>query len=448
MRIKILLTFIALFLLSSLSFGGIVPTGSLNLPSCSFSDSSGIWVKPKDCDWSSRALLGSGKKAECRPWWSAFQPHTTWTSSLYTGSVTTSAPAGIGEATSFCKIEPVSLDYLPACPFSGNPGDVYVKPRFNSGLWEWKWSDGRCKIGEECSVIKSFNLAQVLLMLGLITPDQLAIGTVEIEVGKLIKSLTGIDLPIEGKIKIDLKVHLTIGPELYTHQGTDTAWCGTKIPPIFTGTLPCDVCVIRDPSISSCKDSDNGKNPNIKGSVTIGSTTYEDYCVGYDKVMEYYCDKDAGRLELFDCPQGCSNGACIGGVTTIPQATCSGRCGRFYSGLPCQCDEDCRRRGDCCSDVCRACPNLPFCQVTTIPPGPTTIPTTIVTTIPTTLPPGPTTIPTTIVTTIPTTIVSTTTTTISIPASCAGRCGNYNPQAPCQCDNVCHLYRGSDGCCQ
>ncbi|MBU5678914.1 MAG: hypothetical protein KQA36_03460 [Candidatus Aenigmarchaeota archaeon] len=125
-------------------------------------------------------------------------------------------------------------------------------------------------------------------------------------------------------------------------------------------------------------------------------------------------------------------------TTTAPsQMSCAGRCGTYDPQAPCQCDLQCRINNDCCSDVCRACPNLPFCQVTTIP-------TTIVTTIPTTLPPGPTTIPTTIVTTIPTT----TTTTISIPASCAGRCGNYNPQAPCQCDNVCHLYRGSDGCCQ
>ncbi|MFH8107712.1 MAG: hypothetical protein QXJ25_01670, partial [Candidatus Aenigmatarchaeota archaeon] len=111
--------------------------------------------------------------------------------------------------------------------------------------------------------------------------------------------------------------------------------------------------------------------------------------------------------------------------------------GTYDPRAPCQCDLQCRVNNDCCSDVCRACPNLPFCQITTIPPGPTT------------LPPGPTTIPTTIVTTIPTTIITTTTTTTtSIPASCRGRCGNYDPQAPCQCDNVCHLYRGREGCCE
>ncbi|MEM5868799.1 MAG: hypothetical protein QXL09_02505, partial [Candidatus Aenigmatarchaeota archaeon] len=45
--------------------------------------------------------------------------------------------------------------------------------------------------------------------------------------------------------------------------------------------------------------------------------------------------------------------------------------------------------------------------------------------------------------------ITTTTTTISttIPPSCKGRCGSYNPQAPCQCDSYCHLYKGSDSCC-
>mgnify|MGYP006977938128 CR=1 FL=1 len=71
-----------------------------------------------------------------------------------------------------------------------------------------------------------FDLKPVLLALGLITEQDIVQGaTVEIEVGKLIKALTGINLNIDAKIKIDFKapVHFIIGSELYTHSGTSAA---------------------------------------------------------------------------------------------------------------------------------------------------------------------------------------------------------------------------------
>ena len=85
-------------------------------------------------------------------------------------------------------------------------------------------------------------------------------------------------------------------------------------------------------------------------------------------------------------------------TTTIPsQASCKGRCGTYDPRAPCQCDLSCKNYGDCCSDICTACPNMPWCGATTIF------------------------------------------------ESCRGRCGTYTPGASCQCDAYCKNY---GDCCQ
>jgi len=53
-------------------------------------------------------------------------------------------------------------------------------------------------------------------------------------------------------------------------------------------------------------------------------------------------------------------------TTTTVQGTCAGRCDEKYNPqAPCQCDIQCRQNNDCCGDICRACPNMPWCGATT-----------------------------------------------------------------------------------
>jgi hypothetical protein len=449
MRFKFFVTLVVLIVFSFMF--SLTTAQKINLPDCPFQDSPGIWAKPKDCDWNTRVKLGTGNRAECKPWWSLFQPHTTWDWSLSTpGRSITTAPAGVGEATEFCKIEPVALESLPSCPFSGNVGDVYVKPKFWSGFFEWTWDKGRCKIGEECSQKNSFDLKPVLLALGLITEQDIMQGaTVEIEVGKLIKALTGINLNIDAKIKIDLKAptHFIIGPELYTHSGKSTAWCGTEIPPILTGALACDICVIRGGTSNVCSDSDGGRNYFIKGTTTFIGNNYEDFCVGSNQVLEYYCEKDTLRYELYNCSSGCINGACLGQISTTSTIPGLWRCidsdngqNKYVQGTVRLFRPDgslAREVSDYCVGIavvemfCTSgsgdneniasftlmnCDAGQVCINGACVSGPTTIPTTI---------PGTTT---------------TSSTTIPIQGSCAGRCQRYEPGAPCQCDPQCRQH--------
>ncbi len=45
---------------------------------------------------------------------------------------------------------------------------------------------------------------------------------------------------------VSLSPDTKIGPELYTHSNTlERAWCGVKIWPILTGSLPCEFCVVK-----------------------------------------------------------------------------------------------------------------------------------------------------------------------------------------------------------
>ncbi|MEM4240016.1 MAG: hypothetical protein QXM31_00720 [Candidatus Woesearchaeota archaeon] len=69
-----------------------------------------------------------------------------------------------------------------------------------------------------------------------------------------------------------------------------------------------------------CQDSDNGLNYNVRGSVTGALASFptaprEDACID-GQVREMFCNAQGlGESRLYDCPQGCENGACIGGVT-------------------------------------------------------------------------------------------------------------------------------------
>ena len=62
----------------------------------------------------------------------------------------------------------------------------------------------------------------------------------------------------------------------------------------------------------SCIDSDDGYDIDTQGTVTKGNEEFEDYCLGDDNGMEYYCDGNDVEKDPFDCPPGqeCDNGRC------------------------------------------------------------------------------------------------------------------------------------------
>ncbi len=71
---------------------------------------------------------------------------------------------------------------------------------------------------------------------------------------------------------------------------------------------------------SACTDSDNGSDVNSKGTVTIDSSTYTDYCSG-NSVVEYYCSSSQATTvssSTQECASGstCSDGRCIAQSTT------------------------------------------------------------------------------------------------------------------------------------
>jgi hypothetical protein len=61
-----------------------------------------------------------------------------------------------------------------------------------------------------------------------------------------------------------------------------------------------------------CTDSDGGKDYYVKGTITYGDSTADDSCEG-DVLTEFFCDPDFDEPldDQYNCPNGCSDGACI-----------------------------------------------------------------------------------------------------------------------------------------
>ncbi|MBI4173494.1 MAG: hypothetical protein HY519_02125, partial [Candidatus Aenigmarchaeota archaeon] len=63
-----------------------------------------------------------------------------------------------------------------------------------------------------------------------------------------------------------------------------------------------------------CKDSDNGANQNIVGTVTAGSgdsiSDNPDSCASAKTLSEYVCVGSTAVKRAITCPFGCANGAC------------------------------------------------------------------------------------------------------------------------------------------
>jgi len=80
-----------------------------------------------------------------------------------------------------------------------------------------------------------------------------------------------------------------------------------------------------------CDDSDGGKDYYIRGQTTDSGITRIDDCGRDNKVQEYYCtSSNRVEHELYPCPSGCKDGACIGGESNIDKCTDSDGGREFY----------------------------------------------------------------------------------------------------------------------
>ena len=51
----------------------------------------------------------------------------------------------------------------------------------------------------------------------------------------------------------------------------------------------------------------------VKGSVTVGASSSTDFCITDTQLLEYSCSGNALSTRIYDCENGCSDGACVSG---------------------------------------------------------------------------------------------------------------------------------------
>jgi hypothetical protein len=77
------------------------------------------------------------------------------------------------------------------------------------------------------------------------------------------------------------------------------------------------LATIKFSNLTSCTDSDGGKNYYMRGTVSDGGKSYTDYCIDSSTLREYFClPYTPGGLggvaqEDYKCPNGCKDGACV-----------------------------------------------------------------------------------------------------------------------------------------
>jgi hypothetical protein len=102
-----------------------------------------------------------------------------------------------------------------------------------------------------------------------------------------------------------------------------------------------------DSTTRTCTDSDGGKNYYKKGTLTKSgpqsnyiTTTHDDFCLSKSSgqyVNEFYCVNLFQDSELVLCPNGCSEGACIGEPTT--------QTGYRFAAWKCEGDDEVNKEG-------------------------------------------------------------------------------------------------------
>ena len=88
-------------------------------------------------------------------------------------------------------------------------------------------------------------------------------------------------------------------------------------------------CVSPEPEIS-CIDSDGGLNYYERGTATFNGILKDDVCDDdFDGMLfEYWCNGNDIDSAEYDCPNGCSDGRCVGGEYIIPIVHSNGNLGR------------------------------------------------------------------------------------------------------------------------
>lgn len=83
----------------------------------------------------------------------------------------------------------------------------------------------------------------------------------------------------------------------------------------------------------TCSDSDGGADIYEKGTTsgnygTAGYMNNQDYCIGEDQIVEYYCKHDWQQYKTYDCPSGyvCSDGECIREEVEVTVVTTTTAC--------------------------------------------------------------------------------------------------------------------------
>ena len=84
-------------------------------------------------------------------------------------------------------------------------------------------------------------------------------------------------------------------------------------------TYPNPIIIIVDETNKTCTDSDGGENYFVRGQVDSSvNGTLSDSCGANDRLTENYCTPTNSTAKSFyDCPYGCTNGACLEKLTTF-----------------------------------------------------------------------------------------------------------------------------------
>jgi len=108
---------------------------------------------------------------------------------------------------------------------------------------------------------------------------------------------------------------------------------------------------------AECSDSDNGINYYSKGSAQDSNQTISDMCVADNpkQLSEAYCEDGIAKSVKYDCPNGCSEGACL-----CPTTKCSD--GTTYGPEKCNIKDNICECPSCAPTRPIICSAMPTCE--------------------------------------------------------------------------------------
>ncbi len=92
----------------------------------------------------------------------------------------------------------------------------------------------------------------------------------------------------------------------------------------------------------TCSDSDSGKEYNVQGITSAGTTSKTDYCLNDKKLKEYYCQAKKIKSVNIKCP---GKGNCYQGICLLPDVG-----GGSSGGSSDECDPRCNYNGQ---EICK-----------------------------------------------------------------------------------------------